>query len=91
MIFFLNYKNKIIFPECTFIILDKEIYSESNDEVESMIGDTNLYFNDPDDDHVAECEIMIGEERARGRKLGWQAMTMMLYYGKFFFLTILFQ
>lgn len=67
--------------KCTFIILDEKTFVTTNDEVESMIGDTNLYFNELYDDHSAECEIMIAEEKARGRKLGWQAITTMLYYG----------
>lgn len=46
-----------------------------------MIGDTNLYFNDLDEPHTAECEIMIAEEQARGRRIGWEAMILMLRYG----------
>ncbi|XP_011312705.1 N-acetyltransferase 9-like protein isoform X2 [Fopius arisanus] len=67
--------------KCTFIILDADMYSRTNNEIESMIGDTNLYFNDADDGHAAECEIMIAEEKARGRKFGWEAMILMLRYG----------
>ncbi|XP_063992650.1 peptidyl-prolyl cis-trans isomerase FKBP8-like [Diachasmimorpha longicaudata] len=67
--------------KCTFIVLDAEIYSKTKDEIVSMIGDTNLYFNDPDDAHTSECEIMIAEERARGRKMGWEAIVLMLRYG----------
>lgn len=66
--------------KCTFIILDKKTFVETRDEVVSMIGDTNLYFNEPDN-HIAECEIMIAEEKARGHKLGRQAIIAMLYYG----------
>lgn len=46
-----------------------------------MIGDTNLYLNDPDEPRTAECEIMIAEEAARGRKIGWEAMILMFRYG----------
>ncbi|XP_015109799.1 uncharacterized protein LOC107036373 [Diachasma alloeum] len=67
--------------KCTFIVLDAEIYSKTNDEIVSMIGDTNLYFNDPDDIHASECEIMVAEETARGRKMGWEAIILMLRYG----------
>lgn len=46
-----------------------------------MIGDTNLFFNEPDDPTTAEAEIMIAEESNRGQKLGWEAMLLMLRYG----------
>lgn len=69
------------FLECTFIILDKGIYIDTRDEVESMIGDTNLYFNDPENPNVAEAEIMVAEESARGKKMGWEAMLLMFHYG----------
>lgn len=69
------------FSECTFIVLDKNIYTETRDEIESMVGDTNLFFNDQDDPTVAEAEIMIAEESARRKKMGWEAMLLMLHYG----------
>ncbi|XP_032231256.1 N-acetyltransferase 9-like protein isoform X2 [Nematostella vectensis] len=51
----LNDENK-----CTFIVLDKQKWNDNgNNEIESMAGDVNLFFNDPDDLHVAEIEIMI--------------------------------
>lgn len=46
-----------------------------------MIGDTNLFFANPDDNVCAEAEIMIAEPWARGRKCGWEAMLLMLLYG----------
>lgn len=46
-----------------------------------MIGDTNLFFTDPDNPFCAEAEIMIAEESFRGRKRGWEAMLLMLHYG----------
>lgn len=47
-----------------------------------MIGDTNLYFNNLDEPQTAECEIMIAEKKARGQRMGWEAMILMLRYGK---------
>lgn len=46
-----------------------------------MIGDTNLFFANSDDNLCAEAEIMIAEPWARGRKCGWEAMLLMLFYG----------
>lgn len=46
-----------------------------------MIGDTNLFFANCDDSLCVEAEIMIAEPWARGRKCGWEAMLLMLFYG----------
>merc|ERR1719376_1990067 len=72
--------------KCTFIVLDKNAFEEeeTNDEVKAMVGDTNLFLSlDEDNDQkvVAEAEIMIAEKEARGRRLGWEAMNLMLKYG----------
>jgi len=67
--------------KCTFIVLDASTFNSSKDEVESMIGDTNLFFNDPENRHTAEVEIMIAEHRNRGRGAGKEALSLMLRYG----------
>ncbi|CAH1997021.1 unnamed protein product [Acanthoscelides obtectus] len=67
--------------KCTFIILDKRKYEETKNEIDAMIGDTNLFFANPDDRICAEAEIMIAEPWARGRKCGWEAMLLMFMYG----------
>lgn len=48
---------------------------------ESMIGDTNLFFANEDSKVVAEAEIMIAEQNARGARRGWEAMLLMFLYG----------
>ncbi|VEN36467.1 unnamed protein product [Callosobruchus maculatus] len=67
--------------KCTFIILDRGKYEETKNEIDAMIGDTNLFFANPDDRICAEAEIMIAEPWARGRKCGWEAMLLMFLYG----------
>ncbi|XP_068629127.1 alpha/beta-tubulin-N-acetyltransferase 9 [Battus philenor] len=66
--------------KCTFIILDKCTYSEGDNEIDSMIGDTNIFITDKDN-MVGEIEIMIAEEVARGKKRGWEAVILMMLYG----------
>ncbi|XP_076225502.1 N-acetyltransferase 9-like protein [Nomia melanderi] len=67
--------------KCTFIILDKNILSTTSDEIEAMIGDTNLFFNDLDRKDTAEVEIMIANIAYRNKKRGWEAIIIMLLYG----------
>ncbi|XP_047523216.1 N-acetyltransferase 9 [Pieris napi] len=64
--------------KCTFIILDKKKYEVDNNEIDAMIGDTNIFVKDL---ALGEIEIMIAEEAARGRKFGWEAVILMLIYG----------
>lgn len=45
-----------------------------------MIGDTNIFITDKETS-TGEIEIMIAEKYARGRKLGWEAVILMLLYG----------
>lgn len=45
-----------------------------------MIGDTNIFITD-NVSAIGEIEIMIAEESARGKKLGWEAVILMLLYG----------
>ncbi|XP_045761481.1 N-acetyltransferase 9 isoform X3 [Maniola jurtina] len=75
--------------KCTFIILDKKVYVEKKNkvgkeenysELESMIGDTNIFIVNKDT-ATAEIEIMIAEKLARGKKFGWEAVILMMLYG----------
>ena len=84
--------------KCTFIILDRKHYEmeqkslkDTNEcEIQSMIGDVNLYIyldndNDNDDDNeqrsMAEIEIMIAEQCARRKGYGREATMLMLKFG----------
>ncbi|CAL1274803.1 unnamed protein product [Larinioides sclopetarius] len=67
--------------KCTFIILDKKILEDTKNEIDSMIGDVNLYLNDPDDIHGAEIEVMIADPSHRSKGKGKEALLFMLRYG----------
>ena len=71
--------------KCTFIVLHKDTYDSKQDEIGSMIGDTNIFIRLSEDDDskivIGEAEIMIAEQDYRGQKLGWEAMHLMLLYG----------
>lgn len=70
--------------KCTFLILCRETYEKTNDEIESLVGDTNLFLSsDPDtNEKVAEAEIMIAESRVRGKGYGWESMLLMMKYAQ---------
>lgn len=49
-----------LFPECTFIILDKQQWAAGIvEEEQCMLGDVNIFLTDPTDQTLAELEIMI--------------------------------
>ena len=58
--------------------------------LDSLIGDTNLFLVQEDNSGdgetnetvIAEAEIMIAEERVRGKRFGWESMLLMLKYGQ---------
>ncbi|XP_037948592.1 N-acetyltransferase 9-like protein [Teleopsis dalmanni] len=73
--------------KCTFLILGKEQYKETGEEIASLIGDTNLFLRIDDeatvsDYTIAEAEIMIAESSSRGKGYGWEAMLLMLKYAQ---------
>uniref|UniRef100_A0A224XXA1 Putative phosphoglucosamine acetyltransferase n=1 Tax=Panstrongylus lignarius TaxID=156445 RepID=A0A224XXA1_9HEMI len=72
----LNDENK-----CTFIVLDKEMLETSDNEVESMIGDANLYLTSTEKDLIGEIGLMIAETSFRGRGYGKEVLIGLLNYG----------
>ncbi|KAL6649390.1 hypothetical protein ACP70R_013614 [Stipagrostis hirtigluma subsp. patula] len=68
----------------TFIVLDQELiegeFVSGNPHTEAMVGDVNIYMNDPDDLQLAEIEIMIAEQKSRGKGIGQEAILMMMTF-----------
>lgn len=46
-----------------------------------MAGDVNLFFNDYDDPHACEIEIMIAEPKYRRQGFAKEAVQLMIAYG----------
>ena len=73
--------------KCTFIVLNKYQYENTNlsddteKEVVAMVGDVNLFFNNEEDRHEAELEVMIAESSARRQGFGCEAVKIMMCYG----------
>ncbi|BES87632.1 N-acetyltransferase 9 (GCN5-related [Nesidiocoris tenuis] len=71
--------------KCTFIALDKGKMLETNDEIESMIGDANLYLRiDEDQDApilIGEVGLMVADNAFRGKGLGKEIALCLIRYG----------
>lgn len=67
------------FAEYTFIVLDKEIFQETSDEVQAMVGDVNLFLL-PEDTVTGEITIMIAEQTARRKGFGHETLLLMMNY-----------
>ncbi|KAK8959136.1 hypothetical protein KSP40_PGU020617 [Platanthera guangdongensis] len=68
----------------TFIVLDKDLieggFVHGEPHMEAMVGDVNIYMNDPNDFQLAEIEIMIAEQKSRGKGLGEESVLMMMAF-----------
>lgn len=64
--------------KCTFIVLRKDVFDETGDEVAAMIGDTNIYFSDASDLTRGEIELMIAEPGCRGKGYGKEVINLMM-------------
>ncbi|CAJ0597520.1 unnamed protein product [Cylicocyclus nassatus] len=62
----------------TFIILSRSMTDNGSDEIESMIGDVNLFIQS--EESAGELEIMIAEKTARSRGAGTEAASLMISY-----------
>ena len=47
-----------------------------------MIGDTNLFLADQEEEKLAEIDIMIADSRFRRKQRGREATLLMLKYGQ---------
>ena len=68
--------------KCTFIVLEKEVFEKSGNEVEAMIGDTNVFLKKDEDteETVGEVEVMIACKEKRGQGLGKEVICLMIRY-----------
>jgi RimJ/RimL family protein N-acetyltransferase len=67
--------------KATFIIFAHSFSSRNEDETESgMVGDVNLFFNDDEDKHNCEIDVMIAEPSWRGKGLGKEGVLLMMAY-----------
>ncbi|KAJ1359634.1 hypothetical protein KIN20_018408 [Parelaphostrongylus tenuis] len=62
----------------TFIVLSRTMSDGGCSEVESMIGDVNLFVSS--DRHSGELEVMIAERAARCSGAATEAVTLMISY-----------
>ncbi|CAH1400506.1 unnamed protein product [Nezara viridula] len=67
--------------KCTFIVLDKKLMEESNNEIVSMIGDANLYIRKDGENVIGEIGLMIAEPSFRSCGRGSEAALFILRYG----------
>ncbi|WIA12789.1 hypothetical protein OEZ85_006420 [Tetradesmus obliquus] len=69
--------------KCTFILLDRSQPDTpgTGSHGGGMAGDVNFFFNDHDDPHIAEAEIMIAEPASRRRGLAVEALQLFMAYG----------
>ena len=49
-----------------------------------MIGDVNLFLREDDGEKIAEASIMIAEKSSQKQGRGFEALCLMLNYGKFY-------
>eukprot|EP01088_Endostelium_zonatum_P008721 TRINITY_DN2187_c0_g1_i3.p1 TRINITY_DN2187_c0_g1~~TRINITY_DN2187_c0_g1_i3.p1 ORF type:complete len:184 (-),score=50.37 TRINITY_DN2187_c0_g1_i3:8-559(-) len=70
---------------CTFIILDKSIPHDNFKY--AMAGDINLFVSQEEDESNSsssikgELNIMIAEDKSRGKGLAKEAITLLMHYG----------
>ena len=56
-----------------------------------MIGDVNLFLNDPDDSQCGEIEIMIAEPVARQKGFGIETLCTFFRYGDHLYSFVFFK
>lgn len=62
------------------MILDKKKYEETQNEIDSLVGDTNIFIKHEDSESIGEIEIMLAEESSRGKHFGTESVLLMLRY-----------
>jgi RimJ/RimL family protein N-acetyltransferase len=57
-----------------------ELYESKGNEIDAMIGDTNIFLTSEYGDETGELEIMIAEEKARGKGFAFEALSLMMEF-----------
>jgi hypothetical protein len=60
----------------------RRMHTDFSSALECMVGDVNLFFNDPHNETVAELELMIAEPGYHRRGLGLEAARLMMAFGE---------
>ncbi|KAK9502763.1 hypothetical protein O3M35_011473 [Rhynocoris fuscipes] len=68
--------------KCTFIVLDRNLYEATGNEVESMIGDANIYLSKNEENKIiGEIGLMIAEKEFRGKGYGKEILLCLMNFG----------
>ncbi|XP_055611600.1 alpha/beta-tubulin-N-acetyltransferase 9 [Uranotaenia lowii] len=69
--------------KCTFLVLDRSEFEKGGNEIDSLVGDTNIFLLAEEEQafKTGEIEIMIAEPLSRGKRYGWESTLLMLLYG----------
>lgn len=68
--------------ECTFIVLDPDAPDTpgTGSHGGGMAGDVNLFWNDHDEPHTTEIEVMVAEQRSRRKGIAREALQLLMAY-----------
>ena len=78
-----TFSSQLIHIECTFIVAANTKQVDNFDPsvlVNLIVGDVNLYFNDPENPKCCEIEVMIAEKEFRRQGYGGESLILLMGY-----------